>query len=46
MHSHFFPPISQNEARSLDPENAPWLKVEADGGTGMIMTGERNFRPV
>jgi len=46
MHSHFFPPITQAEAASLDPERAPWLRIDADGEHGMIMTGERPFRPV
>ncbi|WP_176054335.1 amidohydrolase family protein [Paraburkholderia caribensis] len=46
MHSHFFPRISHNEASGLDPEHAPWLKVDTDGETGMIMTGKREFRPV
>ncbi|MBH9664685.1 amidohydrolase family protein [Burkholderia multivorans] len=46
MHAHFFPRISREEARALDPEHAPWLRVDPDGDTGTIMTGERDFRPV
>ncbi|KPJ35207.1 aminocarboxymuconate-semialdehyde decarboxylase [Burkholderia multivorans] len=46
MHSHFFPRITREEARTLDPEHAPWLRVDPDGATGTIMTGERDFRPV
>jgi aminocarboxymuconate-semialdehyde decarboxylase len=46
MHSHFFPPISREEAARLDEQRAPWLAVGADGETGMIMTGDRAFRPV
>ena len=46
IHSHFFPRISQAEARAVDAERAPWLSVDADGRTGQIMLGERSFRPV
>uniref|UniRef100_UPI002ABDC530 amidohydrolase family protein n=1 Tax=Paraburkholderia sp. J63 TaxID=2805434 RepID=UPI002ABDC530 len=46
MHSHFFPPIAKEEAARLDPEHAPWLKIDAAGERGMIMAGEREFRPV
>lgn len=46
MHSHFFPPITREEAARLDAQRAPWLALDADGETGMIMTGDRAFRPV
>ncbi|WP_175042707.1 amidohydrolase family protein [Burkholderia lata] len=46
MHSHFFPPISREEAARLDAQRAPWLRTDADGQNGMIMTGDRAFRPV
>ncbi|VBB16802.1 Predicted metal-dependent hydrolase of the TIM-barrel fold,Amidohydrolase [Burkholderia stabilis] len=46
MHSHFFPAISREEAARLDAQRAPWLRIDADGEHGMIMTGERAFRPV
>jgi len=46
IHSHFFPRISQAEARAVDAERAPWLTVDADGKTGQIMLGDRPFRPV
>lgn len=46
MHSHFFPPISREEAARLDAQRAPWLRIDADGQNGMIMTGDRAFRPV
>ncbi len=46
IHSHFFPRISQAEARAVDAERAPWLTVDADGRTGQIMLGDRPFRPV
>ncbi len=45
MHTHFFPRITREEAAKLDPERAPWLRVEADG-RGQIMTGDKPFRPV
>jgi len=46
MHSHFFPPIRREEAARLDAEHAPWLQIDSDGEHGMMMTGEREFRPV
>ncbi|WP_175997330.1 amidohydrolase family protein [Burkholderia stabilis] len=46
MHSHFFPAISREEAARLDAQRAPWLRIDADGEHGMIMTGARAFRPV
>lgn len=46
MHSHFFPVVSRTEAERLDERNGPWLSIDAGGETGMIMTGDRAFRPV
>jgi aminocarboxymuconate-semialdehyde decarboxylase len=46
MHSHFFPPITRDEAATLDAQKAPWLRIDADGEHGMIMTGDKAFRPV
>ncbi|NYT37660.1 amidohydrolase [Allopusillimonas soli] len=46
IHAHFLPPISQQEAASLDAEQAPWLAVDAGGETGQIMKGSQPFRPV
>ncbi|MDN7178769.1 amidohydrolase [Caballeronia sp. SEWSISQ10-4 2] len=46
MHSHFFPPVTQEEAARLDDQHAPWLALDAGGETGLIMTGNRAFRPV
>ncbi|WP_019574351.1 amidohydrolase family protein [Curvibacter lanceolatus] len=46
MHSHFFPPISADQARAMAPERAPWLAVDAGGRTGQIMLGAQPFRPV
>lgn len=45
MHTHFFPPITREEAAGLDPARAPWLATNADG-TGRIMQGDQPFRPV
>ena len=45
MHTHFFPPITQEEAAQLDAARAPWLRTNADG-TGHIMQGDKPFRPV
>lgn len=45
MHTHFFPRITREEAAQLDPQRAPWLRVDADGN-GQIMTGDKPFRPV
>lgn len=46
MHAHFLPPVTQQEAASLDAEQAPWLTVDAGGETGQIMKGKEPFRPV
>jgi len=45
IHSHFFPPITQAEAAALDASHAPWLRDDG-AGRGMIMTGDKAFRPV
>ncbi len=46
MHSHFLPRVDQAEAAAVDPERAPWLRIDADGRTGQIMLADRPFRPV
>lgn len=46
IHAHFLPEISQQEAAEVEPELAPWLRIDAGGRTGQIMVGEREFRPV
>jgi aminocarboxymuconate-semialdehyde decarboxylase len=46
IHSHFFPLITREEAAKLDAGSAPWLAASAEGETGMIMVGNRPFRPV
>ena len=45
IHSHFFPPITREEAARLDPQGAPWLQISA-AEQGMIITGSKPFRPV
>lgn len=45
IHAHLFPTISKEEAQTLDAHKAPWLHVN-DAGSGMIMLGDRPFRPV
>jgi aminocarboxymuconate-semialdehyde decarboxylase len=46
MYAHFFPRITPQQAARLDRDHAPWLAVSDNGESGMIMTGERQFRPV
>ncbi|MDR5759073.1 amidohydrolase family protein [Caballeronia sp. LZ035] len=46
MHSHFFPPVTREEAARLDAREAPWLAIDERGESGMIMSGDRPFRPV
>jgi aminocarboxymuconate-semialdehyde decarboxylase len=45
IHAHFFPPITRAEAAAISPERTPWLQTN-DDGAGMIMLGDRPFRPV
>ena len=46
MHSHFLPPITQEEAYAFDAERAPWLALKEGSSQGQIMVGDRPFRPV
>lgn len=46
MHAHFFPSLTREDAARLDPIRAPWLQVDKNGQDGMIMTGDKPFRPV
>ncbi|MGH8702080.1 MAG: amidohydrolase family protein [Burkholderiales bacterium] len=46
MHSHFLPAISREVAHAVEPEQAPWLSIDAGGNTGQIMLADRPFRPV
>ncbi len=45
IHSHFFPEINRSDAESLGIDSPPWLRVDGDE-TGMIMTGDADYRPV
>ena len=45
IHSHFFPPLTEEQAAKLDPQHGPWLRISKDG-RGMIMRGDGEFRPV
>jgi len=46
MHAHHFPLLTKEEGMALDRDNGLWLRVDAGGDTGQIMTGEKPFRPV
>lgn len=46
IHSHFLPKITEAQAKHLNPETAPWLKIHADGQRGNIMLNGKDFRPV
>src|SRR5258706_7645694 len=46
IHSHFFPPITREEARTVELARAPWLAVDPGGDTGQIMLDDLPFRPV
>lgn len=46
IHSHFFPEVTQEAAKQIDPQRAAWLKINADGESGNIMVGDQDFRPV
>ncbi len=45
VHSHFFPAITQKQSLTLGLVDAPWLRNDGDG-TGYIMEGDKQFRPV
>ncbi len=45
IHSHFFPILSSAQSKILDPNKGPWLDVRSKG-YGMIMTGNKEYRPV
>jgi len=46
MHAHFFPALSQKEAAEYDAGHTPWLRINEDGKKGMILIGNKEFRPV
>lgn len=45
VHAHAFPRITREEGRVLGGAGAPWLRVDG-GGTGMMMSGDDEYRPV
>lgn len=45
VHTHVFPRLSRGEARVLAGAGEPWLREHGDG-TGMMMSGEDEYRPV
>jgi aminocarboxymuconate-semialdehyde decarboxylase len=45
VHTHVFPPLSRADGRVLTATGEPWLREHGDG-TGMMMSGEDEFRPV
>ncbi len=45
VHAHFFPRLSKRHCSLLGSEDWPWLHDQGDG-TGFIMTGDEQFRPV
>ncbi|GLY73744.1 amidohydrolase family protein [Actinoallomurus iriomotensis] len=45
VHAHVFPRVSREEARVLAGAGEPWLRENGDG-TGMMMSGDAEYRPV
>jgi predicted TIM-barrel fold metal-dependent hydrolase len=45
VHTHVFPRLSRADGRVLTATAEPWLREHGDG-TGMMMTGADEFRPV
>lgn len=46
IHSHFFPLIDREQAASLGlGDETPWLRDDGDG-TGQMMVGDQEYRPV
>jgi aminocarboxymuconate-semialdehyde decarboxylase len=45
VHAHVFPRVSRDEARVLAGAGEPWLREHRDG-TGMMMSGDGEYRPV
>jgi aminocarboxymuconate-semialdehyde decarboxylase len=45
IHAHFFPLLDRAQAAMLERADAPWLRDDGDG-TGFIMAGDREYRPV
>ncbi len=45
IHSHFYPLLSQRQGQTLGLATTPWLRDNGDG-TGMMMAGDSEYRPV
>jgi len=45
IHSHFYPLLSRKQAETLGTAEPPWLRDNGDG-TGCMMAGDREYRPV
>ena len=47
IHSHFFPKAAPNFAAKFGESSGPWVTLQDHGdGTGMMMLGDKPFRPV
>ncbi|MFF4240773.1 amidohydrolase family protein [Actinomadura geliboluensis] len=44
VHAHVFPELTRDEGSVLADEGQPWLRL--DGGAGMMMSGDEEYRPV
>lgn len=45
MHSHFYPALTRAQGDVLGLPATPWLRDDGDG-TGFMMSGDREYRPV
>jgi aminocarboxymuconate-semialdehyde decarboxylase len=45
VHSHFYPKLSRTDGELLGLAATPWLRDDGDG-TGYMMSGDREYRPV
>ncbi len=45
MHAHFYPKLTRRQGELLDVPATPWLRDDGDG-TGFMMSGDREYRPV
>ncbi|MFG2021211.1 amidohydrolase family protein [Actinomadura geliboluensis] len=45
VHAHVFPELTRDEGCVLADEGQPWLRLDG-GGTGMMMSGDEEYRPV
>lgn len=45
IHSHFYPKLTKTQGDLLGLDATPWLRDDGDG-TGFMMEGDREYRPV